>query len=107
MSDLGEIGWYLKLENIDAQKQIMNQKQGGKEKERLRQPLFQFRFNPFNGKFIREIKENFAVDNAAKDLNYLIKILGNETALEEEIKVDIEEIKVDISDKEDGGQETT
>ena len=47
------------------------------------------------------------MDNAAKDLNYLIKILGNETALEEEIKVDIEEIKVDISDKEDGGQETT
>lgn len=39
MGELGEIGWYLKLENLMANKANSNLRKE-KEKERIRQPLF-------------------------------------------------------------------
>jgi hypothetical protein len=42
-----------------------------KERERIKQPLFQFRYEGKTGKFIREIKDNASVDNATKDPNFL------------------------------------
>lgn len=70
MAAMGEIGQYVKLETImEKQKKAY----GGvvkKEKEKLRQPLFQFRYDSEKGRFIREVKENLGIDNAVKDPNY-------------------------------------
>ncbi len=70
MGELGEIGWYLKLE-LAQEKTRQGQQRKDREKERIRQPLFQFRYEGKTGKFIREIKENASVDNAVKDPNFL------------------------------------
>lgn len=69
MGELGEIGWYLKLEAVADKSKNLNKKD--KDKERIKQPLFQFRYNPHNGKFIRELKESLLVDNASKDPNFI------------------------------------
>lgn len=70
MGDLGEIGWYLKLENNVNNKSIQNQRKD-KEKERIRQPLFQFRYDGQSGRFIRELKESLYVDNAIKNPHFI------------------------------------
>lgn len=71
MGELGEIGWYLKLDPSNDKKALTSPNKKEKEKERIRQPLFQFRYDPYDGKFIREIKENLSVDNATKDPNFV------------------------------------
>ena len=63
MGDMGEIGWYVKLETLNQAKHSKK----NKEKDKIKQPLFQFRFEERSGKFIREIKEKSSVDNAAKN----------------------------------------
>jgi hypothetical protein len=42
MGELGEIGWYLRLEMNDKNR---NMARKDKERERIRQPLFQFRYD--------------------------------------------------------------
>lgn len=38
--------------------------------ETVKQPLFQFRYDERSGKFIRELRDNIFIDNAAKDPRY-------------------------------------
>lgn len=71
MGDLGEIGWYLKLENQNANTKGNSGFRKDKEKERVRQPLFQFRYDAFSGKFIRELKESLFTDTATKNPNFI------------------------------------
>ena len=71
MGELGEIGWYLKLESISDKNRYNGAMRKEKERERIRQPLFQFRYDGKSGKFIREMKENSSVDNATKDPNFI------------------------------------
>lgn len=70
MGDFGEIGWYLKLESVNTHKISIGGKRE-KQKERIRQPLFQFRYDPTTGTFIRELKEAIYIDNAAKNPNFV------------------------------------
>jgi hypothetical protein len=72
MGELGEIGWYLKLELIsDKARYLATSQRKDKERERIKQPLFQFRYEGKTGKFVREIKEHAGIDNAIKDPNFL------------------------------------
>ena len=68
MGDLGEIGWYAKLEPV-SDKAKTNQRKD-KDKERIKQPLFQFRYDANSGKYVREIKDNNFIDNASRDINF-------------------------------------
>ena len=70
MGEMGEIGWYLKLENTATNKVNQNLRKD-KEKERIKQPLFQFRFDGYTGKFVRELKESPYIDNATKNPNFV------------------------------------
>ncbi len=70
MGELGEIGWYLKLEQVQDKNRFGNQQKRDKEREKVRQPLFQFRYDGKSGKYIRELKESMSVDNATKDPNF-------------------------------------
>jgi len=59
MGELGVIAYYLKLEPmVDKSSNRNNGIRKEKERERIKQPLFQFRYDGYNGKFIRELKEN-------------------------------------------------
>lgn len=74
MGELGEIGWYLKLELMQDKSRFGGgapQLRKDKERERIRQPLFQFRYEGKTGKYVREIKEHAGIDNALKDPNFL------------------------------------
>lgn len=75
MGELGEIGWYLKLEAVQDKNNRVQLKE--RERERIKQPLFQFRYEGKTGKFIREIKENASVDNAIKDPNFINGLFKN------------------------------
>ena len=71
MGELGEIGWYIKLEEINdknSMKKNMTKHQSNKIK--IKQPLFQFRYEAVEGKFIREIRTSL-IDNSAKDPNFV------------------------------------
>ena len=70
MGELGEIGWYLKLEAVQDKNRGSEQRKE-RERERIKQPLFQFRYEGKTRKFIREIKDNASVDNATKDPNFV------------------------------------
>lgn len=70
MGELGEIGWYLKLEAAQD-KTRFNQQKRDKEREKIKQPLFQFRYEHKTGKYIRELKDSLSVDNATKDPNFV------------------------------------
>lgn len=63
MGELGEIGWYVKLETI-AGKQTVKR---NRDRDIIKQPLFQFRFEDRTGKFVREIKEKTSDENASKN----------------------------------------
>lgn len=41
------------------------------QRDRVRQPLFQFRFDGDSGRFVRELKESLYIDNAIKDPNFV------------------------------------
>jgi hypothetical protein len=72
MGELGEIGWYLKLELMQDKSRFGgNVSSQRKDKERIKQPLFQFRYDGKTGKYVREIKEHAGIDNALKDPNFL------------------------------------
>lgn len=68
MGELQDIGWYLKLEQMPDKK---GDDRRVREKERVKQPLFQFRYDGINGKYIRELKESLSVDNAVKDPSFI------------------------------------
>jgi hypothetical protein len=93
MGELGVIGYYLKLEHL-SEKGTRNP--GGqrkeKERERIKQPLFQFRYDGKNGKFIREIKDSSSnFDNALKDPNF---VNGYFTTLGETVQKGFEAEKI-------------
>ncbi len=68
----GEVGYYLQLEPIaDIKKMNTVAVNLKKENERMKQPLFQFRYETTTGKFVREIKDSIEVDNAKKDPNFV------------------------------------
>ena len=71
MGEVGEIGWHLKLESLADKNGKGQGQRKEKEKERIKQPLFQFRYDQKTGRFIREIKENPFIDNACKDPNFV------------------------------------
>ena len=72
MGELGEVGWYLKLENVqDRVRMVGNTNKKDKDKERIKQPLFQFRYDPVLGKFIRELRETLYADNAIKNPSFI------------------------------------
>ena len=71
MGELGEIGWYLRLESQSDKSRYNGGPRKEKERERIRQPLFQFRYEGKSGKFIRELKESASVDNATKDPQFI------------------------------------
>mmetsp|Transcript_29897 Transcript_29897/g.29065 ORF Transcript_29897/g.29065 Transcript_29897/m.29065 type:complete len:405 (+) Transcript_29897:1690-2904(+) len=74
MGDFGEIGWYLKLDQLmDRQKvqnSLMKPSLMSKDREKVKQPLFQFRYDPDQGRFIREVKDKIYMDTSTKDPNF-------------------------------------
>ena len=83
MGELGEIGYYLRIDAIQPDKKIeqaigstsMTMRKDFKaintNKEKIKQPLFQFRFDSECGRFVRELKEFIYIDNAIKDPNFV------------------------------------
>lgn len=71
MGELGVIGHYLKLEAAQEKNGRHPGQRKEKERERIKQPLFQFRYDGKSGKFIREIKDSASIDNATKDPNFV------------------------------------
>lgn len=87
MGDLGEIGWYLRIDYLSEQSlkrqpdsiplspiPISPYKRELKptySRDKMKQPLFQFRFDNDTGRFVRELRENIFVDNATKDPNFV------------------------------------
>jgi hypothetical protein len=72
MGDLGEVGWYLKLESVQERQRVGNNaNKKDKDKERIRQPLFQFRYDSVLGKFIREIRDSPYIDTSVKNPNFV------------------------------------
>lgn len=71
MGELGEIGWYLKLESLTGSKITGIGVRKERQKDKLKQPLFQFRYEPQNGRFIRELRDNLFTDNACKNPNFV------------------------------------
>jgi len=53
-----------------------NQKQMTRK---VKQPLFQFRYNEKYGKFVREIKDNEGIDNACKDPMFFSGLIKTNT----------------------------
>ena len=85
MGDLGEIGYYLRIDGSTQQEKRIDSVFGistsinarketkgiNANKEKIKQPLFQFRYDYESGRFVRELKENVYVDNAIKDPNFI------------------------------------
>lgn len=57
MGEYGEIGYYIKVSNSDEQSGNDRMRIKKEVKKEQRQPLFQFRYNERNGKFVREIRD--------------------------------------------------
>ena len=67
MGSIGEIGFSLKLENFENKNKMDKRSKG----EKVKQPLFQFRYDVEQGRYVREIKDNMFIDNANKDPNFV------------------------------------
>lgn len=70
MNEIEEVGYLVKIQRAGAEKDKFGKTQrvGGGDKDiknKIKQPLFQFRFDIYSGKFIRELKDT----NAPYDLN--------------------------------------
>ena len=57
MGELGEIGYYVKLEKTGPKKSMMMKRQ--KDRKSSNNPLFFFRFDEKQNKFYREISDKF------------------------------------------------
>lgn len=67
MGGIGHIGYYVKLEAIEP-----TQRQNKKIlKEKIKVPLFQFRYDLDEGRYIREIKDSFLSEDGGKNRDFL------------------------------------
>jgi len=67
--EFGEVGYYLKLEHLQDKKQAMTTRKEN-HRDKVKQPLFQFRFDIEQGKFVRELRGQGQPD-ARQDPSYL------------------------------------
>ena len=57
MGSLGEIGHYIRLDALRSEMLGANQKREERGNHSMKSPLFQFRFDYYSGRFIREVKD--------------------------------------------------
>ena len=115
MGELGEIGWYLRLDTVPDKPLEMKSssmspinKIDKLMKERVMQPLFQFRFDSVTGRFVREMRESLIMDTAIKDFKFanLLKQNNNDEDFQNTSRKEILDKVVDSSIINDDKQTT-